>query len=367
MQNLFISLGLVGLVIGCGEETYSDYAADDADNSEPVAQFRLRTVVVPPSGDETGSTDAQAIEEALEETTGGGAVVLLPGEYFVNRVIEVPKYSGTFMGAGKTETTINVVESSGNGAEGTGFLRHKEYSDQDWYPWDEAILALVFDFDPIHEPWLDDAYAVPNPEFWEPRQINVMGMTIKIASYEDDDGNPVGPAKPHYNWFTMQDTTTAICNVFWLSGGDFSTRFEDLSIEGGIGDVGGYNLLYPIGLAGGDDTWTIHRYSVGIHLIKNSDVMNTSRYALGAHRWKEASKIKIEGSTFTNTGTGIKSIAHLQEGGEVPTVKVSILDCEFNNTIPYSVQSCIFKARCNKVDGEFIEGEPPCDDLAEDE
>ncbi len=63
-------------------------------------------IVVSPSGDASGVTDANSIEAALNSLPDGGTVLLEQGTFYVNRELFIPDFNGTLTGNGKDATEI---------------------------------------------------------------------------------------------------------------------------------------------------------------------------------------------------------------------------------------------------------------------
>ena len=64
-------------------------------------------IVVLPSGDLSGATDANAIESALAALPPGGVLLFKKGSFYINRTIQAPLgFSGTVTGKGKNKTAI---------------------------------------------------------------------------------------------------------------------------------------------------------------------------------------------------------------------------------------------------------------------
>lgn len=85
-------------------ETNENYS--DLDNSRARKMVINADIIITPSGDQTGSSDADAIESALKTMPAGGIVLLESGKFYLNREIFVPAISGTLIGSGKSETEI---------------------------------------------------------------------------------------------------------------------------------------------------------------------------------------------------------------------------------------------------------------------
>lgn len=101
------------------------------------AAFGQTTIIVSPSGDTTGINDWNAITQAFADATTAGpgsTVQLEAGTFYLHKGIVVWNFSGTFKGAGKTETTIQT-------APGVAF----DFDPADQKP---IMLAFLYDSDP---------------------------------------------------------------------------------------------------------------------------------------------------------------------------------------------------------------------------
>jgi hypothetical protein len=240
------------------------------------------SVVVKPSGDELGITDAANIEAALRQADGGGVVKLKRGDYYVSRAIDVPGFDGALVGKGKEKrgTTINVVENDTPGS----FLRPTPYWDS-WF--DPAFSTLLFNFDPVN-PALDDP----------PFSVHLGDMTIKVADAD--------PAAPHYNIFLDKSDSTSLNNILYLSGGNPSVTLENLKIETLTGDIGSANLVVPLGVCGGVD-WAGTRAGergTGDHRIVNVDVEFNAAFSLEVCGFGVSSSLYVDHVSVAVGGWG---------------------------------------------------------------
>jgi hypothetical protein len=290
MRSKLFRVFVLVFVIGTLLAAPSLGMADDDDQGEDEDEI----VLVKPSGDTTGVKDTTNIQEALEDEDEGIVIHLTAGTFYICGAIDAPDFDGTLKGAGKDVTTINVVENKPSGS----YLRRVPYWDG---LWGDAIaeFAVLFNFDiPVKD--------LNKPKKWESRTISIMDMTIKVAVPH--------PATPHWNTFAANmygiQLTTAINNICYISGGNYNTRFENLKIEGGVGDAGGYNLIYPLGIAGGNDGWYLfidplkNIAGVGNHIFKNCEVEHCLGFGCEYWNWKGPSVINIDGVTMTDVYTG---------------------------------------------------------------
>lgn len=111
-HHLFSVLCLMFGAFSCTEAslTSSDFMPDSPDQR---LQIRGGTIIVSPSGDASGTTDADNIEQALN-TTGASKVILEAGTFYIKRTLTAPEgYDGVLRGQGKDVTRIQGVGSAG--------------------------------------------------------------------------------------------------------------------------------------------------------------------------------------------------------------------------------------------------------------
>lgn len=107
---LVLCLGLL-TTLSCSKETLSDDLTLSA-SYETLGQ-RATVVTVSPSGDASGSTDANAIEAALN-TAGVNQVILAAGTFYLNRAVNAPVgFQGSLRGQGMNTTRIEGVGDAG--------------------------------------------------------------------------------------------------------------------------------------------------------------------------------------------------------------------------------------------------------------
>lgn len=66
-------------------------------------------VTIAPSGDQSGQTDADALQAALSDAEPGAVIQLEEGTYYLNHVLLAENFRGTIQGAGREKTTITTV------------------------------------------------------------------------------------------------------------------------------------------------------------------------------------------------------------------------------------------------------------------
>ena len=96
------------IIIACNKEE-SIYNQDPYTDSALKAMASIEGyIMIEPSGDISGVTDANNIEQALEEAKlVGGTVYLSDGNYYTSRNIIVEGFNGTLMGESKLNTIIH--------------------------------------------------------------------------------------------------------------------------------------------------------------------------------------------------------------------------------------------------------------------
>lgn len=116
MKKIFLSI-LAGLVLfGCQKE---DLSFDDQNQSEQTETY-LRgpksikaDIILLPSGDATGVTDANSIETALNTLNPGETILLGVGTFYINRTIVASEgFNGTLRGVAMDDTEIIGVGSN---------------------------------------------------------------------------------------------------------------------------------------------------------------------------------------------------------------------------------------------------------------
>lgn len=286
-NNIFIfSVSLIFL-ISCetSDELMLDEDLQQKDNIESGLSKKLESVImVAPSGDITGVTDADNIEDALNAAKStGGTVYLTDGytkttdHYYTSRNIVVVGFNGTLLGESKNKTIINA------GREST-----------------------LDGFSPAFSP----TWTVLKP--WNPLAATVLQLdnstgdvSIKNLSILVMDDQPTNPMPDGYN-----NDGTYIWSAIELIGGEFNTIIENVNIEGkktqAFGNAGGLNLGWGIHVMPWDISLGFPPLRTQGNLtIKNVNLKNICYDAILLMDYKDGSMITIEDITAKNVGYGV--------------------------------------------------------------
>jgi parallel beta-helix repeat protein len=233
-------------------------------------------VVVSPSGDMTGVTDADNIEAALLSISPGGTVELSTGHFYVSRSISIDGFAGSIMGAGKEDTIIDAVRQGP--MLGFGFQRVAV----PFYTvvgWENPVIPVVF------------VFSFPSSD------VQIADITFQVL-----DPNPVDP----WDFDFYGVTTTALFSFVEVIGGSFNAHISNVKMLGSDGDFNGKNLLYGV------DIWGGPSYSVvggsGDHVIEYSHFESMAGGSIGIGYFDESSA-RIYGNTFHDLQLAIWSKA----------------------------------------------------------
>ncbi|RED44734.1 right-handed parallel beta-helix repeat-containing protein [Seonamhaeicola aphaedonensis] len=239
-------------------------------NSKSLAD----AIVVAPSNDMTGVTDADNIEAALNEAKAtGGTVYLSDGlmntkdSYYVSRTIRVEGFNGAFLGEHKDKTMIHAGRKSDSEGFSPGFSTARN-----------SPVAHIFQFDKPTD------------------HVTIKNMTVLV---KDDQPSEV------YNGNTFLGV------AFELIGGHFNTTIEKIRIEGNEssadGNLFGYNLNWGLhvmpwgdGPMGGPPPRT-----QGTLTIKNIDIENLATQAITFMDYRDGSEVLINNIIAKNVGVGL--------------------------------------------------------------
>ena len=285
IKQLLFFLACIAMLTTC---TNSDEILED--NSQINSDYMkykvpVDAIVVAPSGDISGVTDANNIEAALNTAKLTGGTVYLSDEYdntidyyYTSRNIVVDGFNGALIGEGKNETIINAGRKSAS--EG---------------------------FEPAYSPvWTD-------LQPWHPLAPNVLQMgnctgdvIIKNLSILVKDDQPTDIQLNFYG-----DDGSNIWTIIELMYGEYNTRIENVRLEGKIslanGNNYGFNAGY--GIIRNARTKTLEEFSPtkGNLTIKNVEIKNVSHDAIRVRRFKDGSNINITNVSVENVGTGIST------------------------------------------------------------
>ena len=113
MKSKGFSIGIIFLLAAVVCTTCTKDEALLSPNGEDSllkgAKIKYSVLDVPPSGDITGVTDVQNINDALQNADPGDIVQLEKGIFYLHKSIICWDFSGTLRGAGKNETTIQTA------------------------------------------------------------------------------------------------------------------------------------------------------------------------------------------------------------------------------------------------------------------
>jgi len=117
MKNQLLSILAVLVIFSCSNDSSVLKDPEQLVNQEAFKKGPKKgkaDIIVFPSGDLSGITDANNIEDALNTLPEGGVLLMKIGTYYSNRTIEAPEgFNGTIKGSGKDKTKIIAVGDSG--------------------------------------------------------------------------------------------------------------------------------------------------------------------------------------------------------------------------------------------------------------
>lgn len=234
----------------------------------------LEIIYVVPSGDLTGVSDANNIEEALNLVkTDGGTVFLTDGDYYTSRNIVVEGFSGTLKGAGTEKTIINAGRKSL--ADGDGF---------------ETAFSTF---------WSGAGYTT---EFATVLQLdNAVGdVTITDLAIMAKDDEPTD-LQPDENGIDATYLTTFI----EILGGEHNTTIKNIRLEGkeseAEGNKNGMNIGFGIHVMLGSPGAP----EKGNLTVKNVDIENIGGHAVLFMLFEDGSEINIDNVKAKNVGRGV--------------------------------------------------------------
>jgi hypothetical protein len=184
---------------------------------------RDHKIVVNPSGDTTGVTDADSIEWALQNVAPGGTVQFSKGHFYVSRTIFVEGFNGDLKGAGMDKTIIEAVRKSDTEgfALGTHPINLNKRSKLLW--------------------------------FWNPTDyLGLEDLTLQVSDPQ--------PSEPYQAYWADGDIT-ALSSLFHALGGDCEIVVKNIRMTGAEseadGNFNGMNLAWTFQRFPGIDDVTI--------------------------------------------------------------------------------------------------------------
>lgn len=212
--------------------------------SAPVAGME-RTIVLWPSGDVSGATDTQALQEALLASRKRAVIELQEGTFFINRPLTATNFRGVLRGVGMDRTVITTVGELPTSDDCPAWSRPPGPDN----PWPAVI---TFD---------GGNFALTDLQF------SITEFNSGQYNFSDCD-NPDGPL-----------TSPSLLTIVLITGDAKRTKIERVILEGGAGPLGsGVNLvqaLYHIGLLGYNaDTGFPGMPASGQHFVRDSVIRN---------------------------------------------------------------------------------------------
>jgi len=173
-------------------------------NGDPI-------IVVYPSGDTTGVTDADSIEWALLNVAPGGTVRFVKGHFYVSRSILIENFNGDVKGAGMDKTIIEAVRKSD--AEGFALETHPINLNK--------RSKLLWFYNPTGHLGLED-------------------LTFQVLDPQ--------PSEPYQAPWAVGDVT-ALSSFFHAIGGDCEIVVRNIRMKGAEseedGNYKGMNIAWP--------------------------------------------------------------------------------------------------------------------------
>ncbi|WP_430816622.1 hypothetical protein [Carboxylicivirga sp. RSCT41] len=240
-------------------------------------------VYIAPSGDYSGITDADNIEQGLNFVkASGGTIFLTDGNdasvdhYYTSRNIVVSEFYGCLRGEDKNNTTLHAGRQSG----GVGF----EVALSPWWSLTggNPYLATVLQFDNS----IGD--------------VVVKDLTIKV---EDDQPTDIIP--DYYG-----NDASHISTFIEILGGEHDTYIENVCLLGKVtsayGNANGMNVNWGVHVMLGSPV--IELNESGKLFVKNLKVENIGDAALMFMRFDEGSSIMVDQLAAINVKQGITAL-----------------------------------------------------------
>lgn len=311
LKTFSLALIAICLTFSCSINNVDEVDSDaNPSNLEASISRKMSSndVQVTPSGDLSGITDANNIEDALNTVkVTGGAVYLSDGRkntndhFYVSRNIVVDGFNGSLIGEGKNKTLIH----AGRESDLVGFTPANSPVWSEILETHPPVAATVFQFDNSSG------------------DVHLAKFSILV---EDD-----APAIVHSDYYGNDGTH--IWTAIELIGGFFNTTIEDLKITGktsnAYGNEWGFNLGWGIHVMpwGNYDGTSPPDRNQGTLTIKNINVENLAYDALLFMDYRDGSEIFIDNISAKNVGYGI-SASRINDSEFI----VSNVDVECNNS-----------------------------------
>jgi len=252
-------------------------------------------IIVAPSTDISGVTDANNIEAALNEAkVFGGTVYLTDGDestvdhYYTSRNIVVEGFDGTLKGEDRDNTIIN----AGRKSKTVGFKgAHSPYSGEGF-----DDLATIFQLD---------------------NSVGDVIITDLAILVKDDQPTDIQPD------FYGRDATY-ITTFIEILGGEHNTIIENVRLEGkksnAFGNEQGMNIGYGIHVM----LSSLFSTGKGNLTIEDVELTNIGWGAVIFMQFKDGSKITIEDVMAKNVGQGIYAGTIFDSSVKISEMNISI-------------------------------------------
>jgi Right handed beta helix region len=243
-------------------------------------------IIVAPSGDLTGVTDADNIEDALNTAKStGGTVFLTDGDkystdhYFTSRNIVVDGFNGTLTGEGKNNTIINAGRKSATEGFAPAYSPIWTYL-KPWAPLASTVLQL------------DNSIG----------DVTIKNLTILIK-----DDQPTDIQSDFYG-----SDGTYLWSMIEIIGGEFNTIIENVNLEGkessAYGNSSGINTGWGIHVMPWakppSEEWPFQP-TKGNLTINKVTIENIGNDAVLIMDYKDGSEINITDVSTHNVGYGV--------------------------------------------------------------
>ena len=298
-----IFIFLTVLMGSCSKEE-STYLPDP----ELDTEVELRSINITPSGDVAGVTDANAIEQALNDANPGEEVKLEKGIFYINRPIVAPVgFKGKLKGKKPGDDGTRII-AVGSQAAPFGLT---------------TVSNFEFASDPSQEVGLTTMFYFPEPS--ESLTVSDMELVVDDEFFSEFWTSP--PSGP----------TNALAFMIYVAMGDSeaNTTFKNLKLQGTDITPGyvraeflPFQPVFGITVSGDSETLPVPQ-SGGDHKVEKCDFDKMGLRPIEYRLFKDA-KIEIKENTITNVkqvlvkwlnGTDVKIennfISHTLLGGLV--------------------------------------------------
>ncbi len=262
-------------------------------------------IVVSPSGDASGVTDANSIEAAMASLPAGGTLLLESGQFYANRAIVAPiGFHGVIRGISQDKTIISPVGDDGSPFQDDQFL----LSGNPLF----TIGTTLFHFlDPSTEMTMSDL-SITVPEGFATAELFDPSLTVLISvRFESSEANT------NFSNLKLSGATVHPGNPFWLK----------------------FQPLWGI-MVSGDDSSLPALTTGGKHTITDSEISKVGVQST-AHQILSGANILIKNNTYFDIK---QSIYRVLEG--------CALEVAFNKIVAESWGTVVLTQEGNFISGE---------------